>query len=111
MEDLKQMSAVTALNDMMESGRFDICCIRNVAELLGVNPKESEAFAILQPLHCVRFEKMPPQLREAIPSLVEKCLGVSPIYKFKSVQPAGLIEVITPEESKKKSVLRLMFGG
>lgn len=97
-DDLKELSALTALNDMMEKGRFDICCIRDVGKLLGRDSEGHESFAILRPLHMVAFSKMPPKLREAVPSLVQDCLGVSPSYRFTTLQPQ-IIDV-TPEQPK-----------
>ncbi len=79
--DLKTLSALTALNHMMEKGWFDICTIDSVATMLGRNPK-GEAYDTLRPLHCVHFEKMPRELRDAIPGLIQQCLGVEPIFKF-----------------------------
>jgi hypothetical protein len=81
--DLKQLSAVTALNSMFKKGHFDICCIRNVGELLGVDPKfAGEAYKILQPLHCINFSDMPSELRDAIPSLIRECLQQEPTFQF-----------------------------
>lgn len=106
-ESLKELSALTALNSMMEKGHFDICCVRSVGELLGVDPKAHPSFAILQPLHCVDFAKMPPPLREAIPSLVQDCLGVSPTFQFTSVRPGAIVDV--SPKPQKAPLLRL-FG-
>jgi hypothetical protein len=89
--DIKTLSALTALNNMMERGHFNVCTIDSVAHLLGVNPK-GEAYDTLRPLHCVDFAKMPCELREAIPGLIQQCLGVAPIFKFTTLDPA-LIEL------------------
>lgn len=81
--DLKQLSAVTALNNMFKNGRFDICCIRNVGELLGIDPKSGgEAYRILQPLHCINFSEMPAELRDEIPNLIRQCLQQGPTFQF-----------------------------
>lgn len=108
MPDLKELAALTALNNMMQKGHFDICCVRNVGELLGVDPKGHPSFAILQTLHCVDYAKMPPPLREAIPSLVQDCLGVSPTFQFTSVKPGQIVD-LTPKQER-VPLLRL-FGG
>ena len=104
-QQLKELSALTALNHMMQQGRFDVCCLREVGELLGVNPKSHASYAILAPLHCIYFDKMPAPLRDAIPSLVQDCLGVSPTYQFASIKPQ-VIEVDTPQP--KSGFLRLL---
>lgn len=109
MTDLKQMAALTALNDMMQKGHPNICTIREVGELLGVNPKQDqEAYTILSSLHCVSFGKMPAELREAVPELVQRCLGVSPIYEFKTTRPEVRVIDVTPEPPKKAGILRLL---
>lgn len=107
--DLKQLAALTALNHMMTKGHMDICTVRNVGEILRVDPKQDqEAYAILQSLHCVDFGKMPAELREAIPDLVQRCLGVSPIYEFKTTRPDVRVIDVTSEPPKKSGFLRLL---
>lgn len=107
-EDLKELSALTALNNMMQGGHFNICCVDSVGKLLGVKPDDHESYAILRPLHCVDFAKMPQPLRDAIPSLVQDCLGVSPTYQFKSIKPGDVIEVSVPQQ---RGALLRLFGG
>ncbi len=102
--DLKELSALTALNDMMEKGRFDICCVRDVGKLLGRDAEGHESFAILRPLHMVSFSKMPAKLRDAVPSLVQDCLGVSPSYRFATLQP----QIIDVTPQPKGGFLRLL---
>lgn len=109
MDNVKQVVAITALNKMMASGHFDICAIRTIAEMLGVDPK-GEAYRTLAPLHCVNFSDMPTELRQLIPSLIKECLGVEPIYKFTNprvieVQPPTPAEV-TPEP--RRGLMRLL---
>lgn len=105
-EDLKQMSALTALNNMMSKGHFNICCINSVGELLGIDPRRTDAYKILHPLHCVDWGKMPATLRDAVPGLIQECLGVAPSFQFKTLRP----EVIEFTESKpqRPSFLRLL---
>lgn len=105
MADLKQQIAITSLNSMMSKGYFDICTIDTVGKLMEVNPK-GEAYTMLHPLHCVHFDKMPPDVREAIPSLIQECLGVGPVFKFKTLEP----EVIEVAPAK-RGFLRLLGSG
>lgn len=93
MQALKELAVITALNDMMKKGRFDICCIREVSVLLGVSPHGSEEYKILSPLHMIYFAEMPLALRDAIPGMVEKMLGVAPTYRFKTPEVAKVIDV------------------
>ena len=104
--NLKDLSALTALNNMMTNGWFDICTINSVAEMMGINPK-CEAYRILYPLHCVHFDKMPDELKRAIPGLIQQCLGVAPIFQFKTL--ASNVIDVTEQKPEKRGLLQL-FG-
>ena len=106
MDNLKDLSALTALNNMMEKGWFSICTIDDVAALLEVNPR-GETYTILRPLHCIHFDKMPAELRDAIPGLIQQCLGIAPIFRFKTLQ-REMIDVTNEEPSTKSRFLRLL---
>ena len=116
--DLKELAAVTALNNMLAKGWMDICTIRNVAELLGRNP-HGEAYDILHSLHCVHFNQMPPALRDEIPRLIEQCLDCAPTHRFSSVQQNRVIDITPPaaaaeearEEAPRRGLMRLLWGG
>jgi hypothetical protein len=113
MSDLKQMSALTSLNSMMHKGYFDICTVDSVGELLGIKPREADAYLILRPLHCIHFNRMPQELRDAIPSLIQECLGVAPVFQFRTLDPL-VIEIREPVEAptpKRSGFLRLLGGG
>ena len=106
MDNLKELSALTALNEMMMKGWFDICVINKVAELLGVNPR-CEAYRIVAPLHCIDFDKMPDELRVAIPRLIQECLGIAPIFQFKTIVRA-VIDVTPEQKPGRYSWLQLL---
>ena len=108
MSNLEELSALTALNNMMLKGWFDICVIDKVGALLGVDPR-GRAYTILTPLHCVHFDKMPDELRKAIPGLIQECLGMAPIFQFKTVTPI-VIEVVSPAQATRPSFLQLLRG-
>ena len=107
--DLKELSALTALNEMMAKGWFSISTIDAVAELLGVNPK-GDAYRILYPLYCVDFDKMPEELRSAIPGLIQECLGIEPTFQFKTTQ-RKVIDVTPEREQERHRWLRLLGKG
>lgn len=107
MDDLKQLAAMTALNEMLAGNHFSICTIDNVGKLLGVNPK-GEAYDTLSTLHCIDYSKMPAKLRDAIPDLIRQCLGVEAIYRFTTLQQQ-VIDV-TPER-KRGGFMRLIGRG
>lgn len=109
MSDLKQMAALTALNEMMAGNHFNVCTIDRIATMLGVHPK-GEAYEVLHTLHCINWSKMPPELRQAVPGLIKECLGVAPIYEFKTARPEVRIIDVTPEPEapKRGGFLRLL---
>lgn len=109
MSDIKQLAALTALNNMMESGHVSICTVDEVAKLLGIDHK-GEARDVLSTIHCVKFAKMPDELRAAVPGLIEKCLGMAPFYEFKTARPEVRVIDVTPEPPKKTGFLRLLGG-
>lgn len=104
MNDLKQLAALTALNEMMSKHYFDICTIDSIATMLEINPR-GEAYQVLRTLHCVHWNKMPQELRDAVPDLIKQCLGVAPVYRFKTMEQ----EVIDVTPARK--LLRLFGAG
>lgn len=112
MDDLKQLAALTALNEMMASNYFSICTIDKIAQMLGVNPK-GEAYNVLHTLHCIDWAKMPQPLREAVPGLIQQCLSIAPAYQFKGPptrkEPELRTIIDVPIEQKpKRGLLRLL---
>ena len=82
LNDLRKLAAMTSLNKLMKQRHFDICTVRDVGDLLGIPVRNTEEYKILQTLHCVDYSEMPPQLRDAIPSMVKKILELPAIYRF-----------------------------
>lgn len=107
MDDIKQLAAMTALNNMLAGEHFSICTIDSVANLLNVHPK-GEAYTTLHALHCIDYAKMPPKLREAIPELIRQCLGVETIYRFQTLHQQ-IVDVTSPP--KRGGFLRLIGRG
>lgn len=107
MDDLKQLAAMTALNEMLAGSHFSICTIDKVGKLLGVNPK-GEAYDTLHTLHCIDYSKMPARLRDAIPELIRQCLGVEAIYRFTTLQ-REVVEVAP--ERRRGGLMRLIGRG
>lgn len=81
---LAHLSAITSLNEMMRKGTFYISTVTEVAEAIGAVP-DSAALRILRPLHCMKLGDMPAELREALPKLIERCIG-TPAYQFTVTQ-------------------------
>jgi hypothetical protein len=103
MEDLKKMAATTALNTMLADRHFSICTVDAVARMLNVIPA-GDAYNILRTVHRIDYDKMPAALREKIPELIQSCLGVAPVYQFKTMDQQ-VIEV-TP----RRGLLRMLGG-
>lgn len=87
MTDLKRLTALTAINNMLAGGHFSICTIDSVAEMMGIPRNGSEAYQTLRALHCIDYAKMPAELRNAIPGLIEQVLGVEPAFQFATLAP------------------------
>lgn len=92
---LKHLSVLTALNQMMSGSSFNICTLRDAMQTLGTQG-DGAALRILTPLHCIKWHDMPPELREAVPRLIERCLEI-PAYQFQitPVSPAEQARVQT----------------
>lgn len=88
-DQLTHLSVLTSLNKMMHSSHFSICVIDDAIKALRTVP-DSRAYSILRPLHCVSWMDMPSELRNAVPTLIERCLSIS-AHQFQITQ-------ITPRE-------------
>ena len=83
-QQLTHLSALTTLNNMLKARHFDICVIDSVIKILGTVP-DSRAYNILRPLHCVNYMDMPRELRDELPSLIERCIE-EPAHQFQITQ-------------------------
>ena len=97
---LAHLSAIASLNDMMRKGTFYISTVTEVAKAIGAVP-DPRAMDILRPLHCMEIGRLPPELRDAIPALIERCIG-TPAYQFSAHQAdnpalvqAGTVRMLT----------------
>lgn len=86
---LAQLSALASLNEMMRSGKFYISTVTEVAKAIGAVP-DARALEILRPLHCMEISRMPAELQQALPKLIERCINV-PAYQFQ-------LTALTPEQ-------------
>lgn len=74
MPDVKVLAAEAALRKMIQSGHFDICCIRNVCEMLDI-VADRDSMKILTTLHCVDYNQMSPDLLAELPTLIHRVLN------------------------------------
>jgi hypothetical protein len=63
----------TAVTDLFEKKYFDICKIDQVLKIIGAR-QAGQAYDMLHSLHCVSYDKMPQELRDRIPHLVNEVL-------------------------------------
>lgn len=73
MSDIKMLTVQAALRKLTEQSYFDICAIDKIVKLLDVKP-DADAYAILNTLHCVDYNKMPAELLAALPDVIMKVL-------------------------------------
>lgn len=71
-----ETTSVELLIDKMFNGckHFSICDLDKLGEMIGVNPKSHPNYKFLQGLHCIDYEKMPPQFIEQLQRKVAECL-------------------------------------
>lgn len=62
-----------ALNGLFTAKWFDICTVDTVLGAIQVS-RDSEAYRLLRALHCIHYDKMPKELLERLPYLVNEAL-------------------------------------
>lgn len=111
MDEIKAAAALTALNEMFQGSHLNICTIDRVAKLLGVHP-EREAYDTLHALHCVHWDKMPRDLRNQIPALIQQALGQGDTYfQFELKRPANnSLAVLDESKHTRRPLLQRWLG-
>ncbi len=71
--ETKQLVVQAAISRLFTERFFDICALRELVELTGAQ-RSSEAYRLLNTLHCVKWENMDPALRDKVPLLVREAL-------------------------------------
>lgn len=94
-DDLKRSAVIVALNDMVKKGHFSICTIDSCARLLGIQVRGSEAYNLLNTMHCVDFAAMPANIKQVMPELIREVLNMEPFPLFKG----EVIEANSPKQS------------
>jgi len=71
--ETKQLIVQTAVKDLFEKDCFDICVLDKLLKIIDAR-KAGPAYDMLRLMHCVHYDKMPADLRDRIPHLVNECL-------------------------------------
>ncbi len=108
MTDIRQITALAALNTMLKQKHFSICTIRELVTMFDVVP-DAEAMKVLTPLHCVNYADMPPELYAALPSIIERALSGSPLFQFELKREAERPTLVI-EGQKKPGLIQRPLG-
>ena len=108
MNNVQRLAAEAALTKMAEQGWFDICTIDKIRSAAGIGRGESEAYKTLSMLHCIHYDKMPAELRNALPGLVAEVLQ-EPAIEFSLKLPMRTLAVIEQPAAKTKGLLARIF--
>lgn len=73
MPETKRLVVQTAVAKLFDNKWFDICTLDKTLSLVGAR-QGGAAYDMLHALHCIHYDKMPPDLRARIPQLVNECL-------------------------------------
>lgn len=111
MDDVKALAALTALNEMFAGNHLNICTIDKVAKLLGVHP-EREAYDTLHALHCVHWDRMPRDLRDRVPALIQQALGNGTAqFRFELASPANnAMQVLDQSRHTRRPLLQRLMN-
>ena len=107
-ERLQALAVVTALNKMLEANYFDICTVDAMLKVQRL-PVGGDVYDVLRTLHCVYSVRMPKELRDAIPEMLQEVLGVSPTYRFQTLDPA-VLDVSPYKDSTPYRLLKFFKG-
>lgn len=105
----------TALRNMFAGSHFNICVIREIVAVTKSVPPPG-LMGRLSLLHCVNWEDMTPDVREALPDMIREAIG-SPPFDFESIfqrarapaQPSAKVIDLTPEPTERKRGLLGLF--
>ena len=75
MSHLQVAIAKTAIEKMLGGAHFSISTIQSVSDMLGINCRQTHAYRMLAPLHCIDYADMPYEVRDAIPGLIRDAFG------------------------------------
>ena len=76
----RNLDKVDKLNSMMRKEFFSVCVIYDLDTTRKFEYADTEAYKILNLLHCDKWDVIPEPLLEAIPDLLYQCCGVRPTF-------------------------------
>ena len=106
-ERLQALAVVSSINKMLQANYFDICTVDAILKVLHL-PAGGEIYDVLRTLHCIHYAQMPKELRDAIPEMLQAVLGVSPTYKFQTLDPVVLD--VSPYKTQTAKLLNFFKG-
>ena len=68
-ERVRNKACAVGLQELFEDSSFSICQLRDCCKAARIVP-DGDVMEILSPLHCVKWEKMPRDLREEVAQLI-----------------------------------------
>lgn len=76
-DDIKRMAVETIMDRLFNaSAWFDICRVHDIGEMLGVNPRNHADYNVLHAMHCIHYNTMRPELRNALPEMVARVCSI-----------------------------------
>jgi len=71
--ETQRLVAMAAMNRLFSERHFSICQLDALIKLTGAQ-RDSQAYNLLRPLHCIDWSDMDPALRDKVPLLVREAL-------------------------------------
>lgn len=107
--ELDQAIIATSIRDMVDKGYFSISTIDSILKVTRVQ-KNQAVYDRLHMLHCVHFNKMPPEVLDALPAMIRDVLNgpefdIEACFRPRAKEP-NVIE-INPAAKPKRGLFAL----
>lgn len=101
--DKFKAEAVNLLLDKLfnEQSYFSICSVDKMGDVIGCNIDCYEHIETLRALHCIKYKKMSPELRESLPLMVMECLSIPKVEAL-----FGCNQILANKSNPKLKLLR-----
>ncbi len=88
--ETRRLVVTAALDKLFTENYFSVCTVDNILKILNVS-KNSDAYRLLQALHCVDYGAMPKELRDTLPDLVRE--AITPAYEPQHATDTALMGI------------------